>query len=287
LLSMAERIVDATLRYAKESLTIAFGSVVHHPAQIRDSYAQAVKALDKRFYFQDEHVFLFRQEDFEEVQGGIRWDLTGLLQAIRQGNTERTREATERLFEPFEQQFVSLDYLKHQIMLTVIRLGKLMEEYHGDWDVFYTGKFNEVERIIRHGDIQLLKAFLSRFTKEICSSVESVRQPRKTENRIHEIVELIESRYQSELNLKELSKMFYINAVYLGQLFRKETGEYFNDYINKVRIREACVLLAETNAAAADIAEQVGYKYVDHFYRHFKQIHGMNPGEYRRRLVGG
>ncbi|OXS62737.1 hypothetical protein B1A99_02465 [Cohnella sp. CIP 111063] len=102
-----------------------------------------------------------------------------------------------------------------------------------------------------------------------------------TENRIRAAIDYVGFHYMNDLNLKEMSRLFHYNAVYFGQLFRKETGLYFNDYMNQVRIEQACKLLEQTDFTAAEISEKVGYKYVDHFYRHFKQLKGLTPGKYR------
>ncbi|MBB6732198.1 response regulator transcription factor [Cohnella zeiphila] len=281
-LRTASRIVNAARRHVKENLTVASGSTVCGPERIGESYAEAVRALDRKFYFESEQIFLYEPEDDASGTNAPEWDDSGFLQAIRGGKPEGIREAADRLFGQLERRPVPLERLKHFIMLSIIRLAKLTEELGGDWTALYAGQFREVERILLHGDLQELKELLLRIAADIGEKLDLGRT-RKTENRIREIVSHIETNYQADLNLKELSKMFYINAVYLGQLFKKETGEFFNDYINKVRIREACLLLRHSELTASEIAERVGYKYVDHFYRHFKQIHGINPGEYRQR----
>lgn len=55
-----------------------------------------------------------------------------------------------------------------------------------------------------------------------------------------------------------------------------------NDYINKIRIGQAAVLLETTDATVSEIADKVGYAYQCHFSTSFKQIIGMTPTEYRR-----
>ncbi len=101
------------------------------------------------------------------------------------------------------------------------------------------------------------------------------------EKRIRAAVEYVDSHYKNDLNLKGMARLFHYNAVYFGQLFKKETDYYFNDYLNQVRITHACRMLEQTDLSASEISERVGYKYVDHFYRHFKLIKGMTPGKYR------
>jgi two-component system response regulator YesN len=277
----AEKLVDCMTTYVKESVKVGVGPIVGNPRDIRDSYEGALKALEQKFFLNSQQVFLYQSPNASASVPSIRWDDKSLLQAIREGKPERITGETEKLLGPLDRHVITLEELKFHIMTTIIHLAKLFEEHHGDWETFYTGKFAELERIMEYEAISRLKAFLIDISLEICQYLLDSTE-RKVDNRIQDIVNHIDSHYRDEMNLKELSKMFYVNAVYLGQLFKKETGEYFNDYMNKVRIRHACALLEQTDLPASEIGERVGYKYADHFYRKFKQLHGINPGEYRK-----
>jgi two-component system response regulator YesN len=278
---IAGRIADSMNKYVKENVTIGIGQLVEEPANIRQSYVTAQKALEKKFYLDTERVFNYDQQDVVPSLLGMSWDDNGLFQAIREGSAERLRKETDLLLTPLEGRYVPLEKLKYSVMSTIIRLAKMTEEFHGEWQTFYTGKFNELENILEKGYIKQLIAFLYEISFRIIRHIETVNT-KKIDSRVREMIDYIEQHYASDLNLKDLSKLLYINTVYLGQLFKKETGAYFNDYINKVRVGHASRLLAETTLSASDIAERVGYKYVDHFYRQFKLQFGMNPGEYRR-----
>ncbi|WP_419742626.1 response regulator transcription factor [Paraclostridium dentum] len=92
----------------------------------------------------------------------------------------------------------------------------------------------------------------------------------------------IEKNYSKDLNLKEVSETYNINSIYLGQLFQKETGILFSDYLNNFRVNKAKKLLVETSLKAAEIGELVGYANKNYFYRKFKDIVGITPSEWRK-----
>lgn len=92
----------------------------------------------------------------------------------------------------------------------------------------------------------------------------------------------IEENYSKDLNLKEISETYNINSIYLGQLFQKETGILFSDYLNNFRVNKAKNLLIETSLKAAEIGELVGYANKNYFYRKFKDIVGITPSEWRK-----
>jgi len=99
---------------------------------------------------------------------------------------------------------------------------------------------------------------------------------------IIEILMYINIHYAEELNLKKLADIFFINPVYLGQLLKKETGEYFNDLLNKIRVESSKKHLQDNIYPIQKISEIVGYKSIDHFYKSFKGIVGKNPADYKK-----
>lgn len=94
------------------------------------------------------------------------------------------------------------------------------------------------------------------------------------------MIDLIEARYAEPLKLEALAEVFHYNSAYLGKLFRSKTGEYFNTYLDRVRVRHAQDLLKE-GLKVYQVAELVGYKYVDYFHAKFKKYTGVAPSQYK------
>lgn len=85
----------------------------------------------------------------------------------------------------------------------------------------------------------------------------------------------------SALSLEQIAKEIKMNASYLSRVFRKETGVTVSDYLNRVRIQQALILLLNTHQMVYQIAYAVGYSNVEHFNRTFKKATGRSPGFYR------
>jgi two-component system response regulator YesN len=98
---------------------------------------------------------------------------------------------------------------------------------------------------------------------------------------IDEIVEHVTRHYGEDLSIKTLAAKYNLSTAYLGQLFKKETGELFTDYLNGIRIRKAKRLLVQTAMKAKEISDRVGYADPNYFYRIFKKYEGVYPSEYR------
>ncbi len=99
---------------------------------------------------------------------------------------------------------------------------------------------------------------------------------------ISKILAYINENYSGNISLNEISKKFGFSVPYLSKKFKIELGVCFSDYIKKVRIDEACRLLADTDKKISDISQTVGYKDTDFFYTVFKKITGKTPGHFRQ-----
>jgi two-component system response regulator YesN len=98
---------------------------------------------------------------------------------------------------------------------------------------------------------------------------------------IRQVERYVQEHYSEELSLQLLSHQFNVNSVYLGRLFKKETGESFNDYLNRTRLNHAKRMLAVTALKATEIATAVGFLDPNYFFRKFKLVHGISPSDYR------
>jgi two-component system, response regulator YesN len=130
---------------------------------------------------------------------------------------------------------------------------------------------------------QLTECFL-RITGEAAQSIDILRKDRNKGD-IERIKKYIDSHYADNMNLKNIAALFYMNPVYLGQLFRKTYGVYFNDYLLERRVEEAKKLLRQTDLRMYEIAERVGIKNANYFVSQFEKLVKLSPMEYRNKLV--
>lgn len=94
----------------------------------------------------------------------------------------------------------------------------------------------------------------------------------------------LRENFRENLTLKDLSKKYYVNAAYLGQIFKKQYGESFKDYLNRIRIEEAAELLLKTDKKVYEIAEEVGYRDLDYFINKFIGMKGCTPAKFRKQI---
>ncbi|SHE72474.1 helix-turn-helix transcriptional regulator [Clostridium fallax] len=98
---------------------------------------------------------------------------------------------------------------------------------------------------------------------------------------IKQVLCYVNDHYNEELSLKTLANKYNINTSYLGQIFSKEVGCSFSDYLNRIKNEKAKELLLNTNMKINDIAKIVGYIDTSYFYRKFKKYFGVCPSTLR------
>jgi len=95
------------------------------------------------------------------------------------------------------------------------------------------------------------------------------------------MVKYVSENFTGNLTLQDLSDKFHIHSCYVSQLFKKETGQTFLEYLTGLRIAHACRLLRESDLSVNRIAEKSGYSDFLYFRKIFKKLIGKTPTEYR------
>lgn len=94
-------------------------------------------------------------------------------------------------------------------------------------------------------------------------------------------IDYIQTHYNNSLSIKEFCTLNKMSTAYLGFLFKKETGMYFNKYLNQCRICAAIQLLLTTDKSINDISAAVGFSTPSYFIVCFKKQTGLSPIKYR------
>lgn len=102
---------------------------------------------------------------------------------------------------------------------------------------------------------------------------------------IQQAISYINANFTRSLTLEEMAGELSFSPNYLGQLFKKQTGRTFNEYLNTLRLKYACSLLSVSNLSVKEVAFTAGYRSVEYFLYQFKKNMLMTPNEYRRQSL--
>ena len=100
---------------------------------------------------------------------------------------------------------------------------------------------------------------------------------------LYNVIDYCTNNFKEEITLDSIAEKLHLSKYYISHMINRKLNQNFNEYINNLRIAEACNLLRETNIKIADISEDVGFGTIRSFNRAFKQITGISPAVYREK----
>ncbi len=95
------------------------------------------------------------------------------------------------------------------------------------------------------------------------------------------VIEYCDRNFLGNLSLETISKELSISKYHISHIFNSKLGISFTDYINTLRINEACHMLKTTDKSITEISGDVGYTTIRSFNRAFKNVVGMTPKNYK------
>lgn len=102
------------------------------------------------------------------------------------------------------------------------------------------------------------------------------------DERLEKVCAYIRDNYRRHISEAEIAGLACLSISALHALFRKYLNCCFTEYLNEVRIKQACRMLRQTNEKITAIAYDCGFQTFSYFSERFKRLVGMSPTEYRR-----
>lgn len=130
--------------------------------------------------------------------------------------------------------------------------------------------------------VKLIESFQLEMTKEIReyrSHVPPCSQFMKS------VTEYIILNYNTELSLSSLAEKFKISPSYLSHVFKREINKGVKEFIEEIRISNACRFIESTDMSISQIGYAVGYLDNNYFTKVFKKTMKMTPRKYREQSL--
>lgn len=101
---------------------------------------------------------------------------------------------------------------------------------------------------------------------------------------LNDIILYLHTNYAKKISINDLEKAFHINRTSLCKKFNEITGLSIINYLIKLRVKVATMLLRDTYLPISEITYRVGFNHKTYFTRTFKKVIGYSPSEYRKTM---
>jgi len=146
-----------------------------------------------------------------------------------------------------------------------------------------------------YGNYKYKKELISACLHEICAMMveySAAKEGDESDNitlesnnyRSYIIEQYFQSNFLKEASLKDLAEHLHLSQRQTSRLIIKMYGESFTQRIKILRINLAKQKLSETERSVEEIAKELGYKHTGGFFSAFKEILGITPLEYRKKM---
>ncbi|MFA9188207.1 AraC family transcriptional regulator [Flavobacterium sp. FBOR7N2.3] len=104
-------------------------------------------------------------------------------------------------------------------------------------------------------------------------------------DRLSDVYQYVKENYKKEISLDEVAQIANLTPTSFCRMFKSKTKKNFIEYLNEIRISNACKLLIETDMSVSEIAYECGYKTVSNFNKLFKKNTANTPKEYQNKIA--
>lgn len=277
ILKYYENIKDKLIEELDENVFISIGDTVEDIRGLQLSY-EASKNLKKYILTEGINKCICSEslKDIKEYKMHFREEIERINKLIIEKDIKELEEYISEILEN--------DKLNHKNIYdfsikVIILIDKISDDFKVDKKYGHDSLSNTIIELCKESSRENIKSFIIREVEELIESM--YISTIKYSPVVQQIVNIVNDKYYQELSLKTLAHQYNINSSYLGQIFSKETGNSFSEYLNKTKNMKAKDLILNTNMKINDIAKAVGYVDTSYFYRKFKKYYGVCPSTLR------
>ncbi|WP_416151391.1 response regulator transcription factor [Salipaludibacillus sp. HK11] len=272
-------------RKASKKITVFTGSKVSNLISLHKSFETANSIRGYKYLLCDADAISYdKATDIPIHYNKLNNKLyVSLMEQIEENNISGIEKSIELTFKEFQEKNFAPRAVETTINHCVYGIIERINNMNGD-----ERKIESLEQMIEWENYNLtlieLKKMFQTFIIEGSFLIHELRKENR-QGDIYKIKAYVEKNYHENISLKSIAGKFFMNPVYMGQLFKKTFGVFFKDYLLELRIEEAKKLLRQTNMRVYEIADEIGFGSTDYFVTRFEKINKMTPTEYRNNLL--
>lgn len=265
--------------------TVGLGEPVEHPENLRDSYQEALEALQFKAAGGGGGVIAYAgaPQSQEQVYGYFQ-KVDRIVDAFKLAEPRWLAEL-EALFAALAGDRISRRGLESVLRYLLFYMDKAVGGMHADYaQVWREQTLPRLNEALKEAEwIGEASSSFGSLLGQYAELVNAKRESKSQGSLMKELKAYIEQDFTNpELSLDFLQDKFGVSGKYLSRLFKEEYGMKFVDFLIELRIAEGKRLLAHTNLTVQEITERLGYSSPISFARTFKKIVGVPPADYRR-----
>lgn len=268
---MSRKIMDSLVDFTEDSFNLIYSDEIRK-SEISSAFQTMSRLIHYAVFWKAGRMYALNRLPIPEENEKIDWnEKEKELKEIVYKEQGHLEDYIEYLFEAVNFPVQDLQALKELIYM----LENLLRQIENQENLSFEREKRQMGKV---------KAIQDYYMDCYCRISEKLqeREDKKYSRIVNSMLQYIKRNFDKELNLEILGEEFEMNGVYLGQIFKKETGYTFLKYLTACRMEAARKLLTEGKYNIAEVSEMVGYRSSQYFSQIFMKNVGTTPQEYRK-----
>ena len=281
-----EEILSKVNMYLGFTISVGMGSPEEGVKGMRESFRNAMRALEEKFILGGNRVTVFRNiEKKDKVNYFYRLDLNDkLLHALRKNEWSEIKEIIDvtknKIFEhqlPADHAYMIISGMLSICLSYITEMDGKINDMFGEDFALYSA-------LSGMASLDESFAFLESVFTKVMDTYQITYSKRRAEI-LSQVETYINENYNdTELSVEMIAAGVYLDSSYIRRIVSRQAGCTLSDLITRVRMKEAARLIRETDETIDKISEIVGYKEVGYFRKCFKRHFGVTPKQYDNQL---
>ena len=268
---------EAAKRNLSSHIVLAIGNTVQSTANLAESFQSACNLIESVDTSLPEMIILTQAQDSDPEENKLVQELNTIFHQQEEENRyHEFHQVTAKLYQMTADTSVS----KVTTLLTH-SLSRLFSQE-------FSNRPDAQEQLYSRMRLFMPEADSEAFTASIIELLEYsyllfTYYFEQHSPIIQSAITYVHKHYAESISIKEFCDKNKMSTAYLGYLFKKETGMFFNNYLLQYRICCSIRLLLDTEQKINDIAQNVGFSSTNYYISCFKKQTGLSPNKYRTR----
>lgn len=277
LLARIQNMVEGTI---KLKLSFIIGKLCQHPEELKMELTELLGSSGQRFYMRGKSVERKAKTAFSALDLFSSYDeaANSFREMLIEGKAVAVQPVIHHWLGYVREQRFKPETVKDwalKLMLDLKLKLQSMQLFRNNFSVDILHR-----ELLEIDTLEEIESWMIHFFESSLVVAGEVKElSKRTE--VLDACQYVSLHLTRRITLDEVAEHLFMNPSYFSRLFKKETGETFIEYVNRVKVDRAKELLDQTNLSVAKIGETLGYDNHSYFIKMFKTVAGITPQEYR------
>jgi len=245
-------------------------------------YAQVMELYRHSYLFPEKQVINLAH--IERLEQRFELPFTELYQLFEQLGTSQSGKISQSLSSLFNKERLQRYHIRYTQQLCRVMI-QMIEEHIRVIRPYINDELFDLDCLRQLFDYASMRDYVYALQQQLLRLNQFFYEYKcsyRNSKDLNEAIRFIHESYYKPIDLAIVSNHVSLNYAYFSNLFKKNVGKSFSEYLRDVRLDKARRLLAETDYKVGDIALMVGYETYKRFARSFREVMNMQPSEYRQ-----